>query len=269
MTSSFLRRAVWAPITAVLLLAGQRSAAGAQPLPPVAAPAAYLALLPADSTPRDAIPGDFTGDGVERWAILYTTPRGAEPTGVWVGIAGPGSGLVPVAGIIHAKPLDTTALSLLDLAGAPAIVLDATMEGTFSYHAVVRWDGARFLRVLQRFSSFDRTGPEDVDGDGTPEIVERQALPCFGSDVLMQRLRIYRWQGTVYEEATAAFPDVLGELGERTREELARAAGDARGQACLYGTLAYLAAVSGDADGTATACQRMLEADPEWRVPCP
>ncbi len=148
-------------------------------------------------------------------------------------------------------------LSELTIEGFPAVAVVASTGTHTGLLALARWDGAAMQVVFAGETLDGRTiDPpaigmqglrlEDLDGDGTPEVVAwMPALCVYNWAGPPHRPIVYRRDGSAYVAATAGYPEIVAtaiaevEAVLATTDEAALSAG-AEGQACLRALLAEL-----------------------------
>jgi hypothetical protein len=114
---------------------------------------------------------------------------------------------------------------------------------------------------------------QDVNGDGSAEVVKAWS-PFCGSHAASPRLRtVYAWQGGAYVPATGQFREVLAQDTASFQAAVARANSpqtsppwSAVARACLHDSLAYLADLAGDATQAAAERAQVRQLDPAYDV---
>jgi hypothetical protein len=117
----------------------------------------------------------------------------------------------------------------------------------------------------------DNVQLQDVNGDGSAEVVKDWSPFCQSHAASPRLTTIYAWQGGEFTSATGSFPNVLAKDTSAFQAAVARAndpktapAWTPGAKACLHDALAYLAGLSGDTAQAAAQRAQVQQLDPAY-----
>ena len=242
----------------------------------IVVPDTVMALLPAGAVVQDAQTADFTNAGADGWAVLYTAP-GDPPSAAFanwsVAVAVPSGSAFALGTTVSINDANIGVLTVADVAGTPAVALEAGVGAHASQITVVRWDGAEFATVFAGNTDTPGYDFADVDGDGQPEVVEPVSPYCQSYASSPQIVVVYKWDGAQFGEWSGPYPMSLIARRLANARQLTQQMGSwaPQDQACVWGVVAFLEAHAGNATDADNACQQAKAIAPTWEDPhdCP
>jgi hypothetical protein len=226
------------------------------------------ALLPPDAELTAVRSADLTGDGNQEWLLLYTRSNADAPAiqDAALAIAVSAGGGWKLAARFTIEDALVPLLNVESVGERPAVFFSAGVGAHSARLIVVRWDGRAFAPIFDGGSDTPILTVADLDGDTAPEIEQRATADCGVYAVGPRLLTVYRWDGTVYSDATARFPDLLRDAAAENAAILDAVPDlDPALAACVHAAVAYLSALAGDSETAANACATADALDPRWR----
>jgi hypothetical protein len=233
--------------------------------------------LPAGSVLLDAHWGSFVDGGGVQWVAVWTESAGdPSPLPLHVGVVAPhveAPWSLFWSTTIATPEAGKAALTTLRLGALDGFAVTSPGDAHGSQLLVERWDGDGFSPLLQQ-SANNSEGEqlEDLDGDGTPEVIRNESSRClFGEMGVPYVTVVYRWDGSAFTVATERFPQVLDEtdriLGLMRDDQIFWRNSTMNEKACFEAVVAYVARVRGDQTTADAACSLAMWYDPAWTTP--
>lgn len=246
----------------------QPASAQGQPGSWPGAPPEVLAALPEAATPAPSLPADLNGDGEPEWLVPYSTPSAIAASNAALAIIARLPTGWEVAKTLAIEGGALGSFWLVEVDGRLAVALQAVIGPHAVALEVARWDGREYRTVFAGASNAPAIEVADVNRDGLPEVLVGWSAYCEAYAVSPWLTTVHGWNGVRFEEATAAYPEVVA-ADQRAVLAVARSAVDwsARGRACLAGAAGYLAHLLGDPAGAAEQCARARALDAAWDEP--
>ncbi|MBV8084630.1 MAG: hypothetical protein JO247_07420 [Chloroflexi bacterium] len=220
-------------------------------------------------------------------SVLATKPMGANTMAVLAGLPGP-PGTPSIASgppaaelaVVASGPAGSRLMKAVTQPFAQVPTLDVQQVGGqpaagMAYHTGANSAGLLVVRAeaVVYDGVADNIQLQDVDGDGSAEVVKDWSPFCQSHAASPRLTTVYAWQDGAFVPATGKFPTVLAKNTADFRAADARAnnpsttpAWTAGAKACLHDSLAYLASLSGDGAQAAAERAQVQQLDPSYDV---
>jgi hypothetical protein len=224
-------------------------------------------MLPRPAQLRMAFPAALESPESRQWVVVYEMPREFTPDVHLIVARATGEGWTAAARVAH-DWANASSVDVLTVDRRPSIFFSAGVGAHGSQLIVLRWDGSAYRTIFEGGSNSPGLTPVDLDGDGTPEIFDAWSPYCGSYAASPRLVTIFRWNGSRYEEATAAFPSSVANMERPFRVALATGIDlSPTDQACLYWSLGYLAEHAGRPRDAQQAYAEATALDPGFTPP--
>lgn len=224
-------------------------------------PVSVADWFPPDALIKRVVHADLTGTGRDAWALLTVSESNRSGPPLLRILTDDGSGALREADAFRLSEWLTADVSAdVEVGDRPTLDVRGLAAGNKLGSMLVRWDEHRFWPVFQG----TRTELEDLDGDGTPEVIDRYSTRCAGSGG-PDSVRVWRWDGERYAPATGDYA-ALYESVRADLEDAAQTTQNRTSLGCIYRELARLEALRRGSDSAGAHVNCDLAVQYEARI---
>jgi hypothetical protein len=217
--------------------------------------------------------------------VIATKPMGANAMAVLAGLPGPpgtpsiasGPAAAELA-VVATTPAGPRLMKAVTQPFAQAPTLDVQPvagqpAAGMAYHTGANSAGLLVVRAeaVVYDGVADNVQLQDVDGDGSAEVVKDWSPFCQSHAASPRLTTVYAWQDGGFAAATSKFPPVIAKQTASFQAAVTRANDPATtpawtpgAKACLHDSLAYLASLSGDRAQAAVERAQVQQLDPAY-----